>query len=240
MSMQRSIEGLRATGDYDLAERQADIQAEFQRRHSDISDFSLKGRLPQEVGAQKLEAILSPLSAETQKLIERMKEDGYAIYETVGNSPAQTQADGMRFLYLNPALERVSATPSLLAFKPKPSEFFIRGSQNIPHEDQLKLLEDKKARVEKKYSDTGVILREGTLSEWIELSWKHFQATDRKVRLFGKDYGYSYTWTSTYMGAHRASFGRWYEADGADAYLWDPAYVGPSQGLASLVEILRK
>lgn len=240
--MQRSIEGLRRLGDSDLAEQQAAIQAAFQKRHPDIGDISLSGKLPQVAGVQNREAILSPLSAETQKLIERMRNDGYAVYETTGRTPASLKSDGMRYWFLNDKLADIVASPALLAFKKAPSEFFLPGSHNIFHDEQVKLLPEEQAKIDKKYSGAGLIVREGKLPEWTELALKHFKATG--VRIFGRDYGYNYTWTDTYesgkQGASRADFGGWHGTVGAFAGLWLPGDVDPSLGLASLVEIPRK
>lgn len=188
------------------------------------------------------EAILSPLSAETQKLIEHMRSDGYAVYETTGLTPASLQADGMRYGFLNEKLADITAPSALLAFKKSPSELFLPGSQNILHDEQVKLLPQEQVKIDKKYSGAGLIVREGKLPEWTEVALQHFKATG--VRIFGRDYGHNYTWTDTYesekQGAYRAHFGDWRESDGADARLWRPGAVGPSLGLASLVKIPRK
>lgn len=190
------------------------------------------------------EITLPPLSAETQKLVEHMTRDGYAVYDTLGKSPAVVRAEGMKFWFLDPKLEDVTVAPALVAFKTNPSELFLKGSQNISHEEQVKLLEEEKARVAKLYPDAGLVVREGKLPEWIELSWRHFKETPQHVRLFGKDFGYNYTWTDTYEsdqpGAYRADFGNWRWMFGADANLWHPDGVHPHVGLASLVEIPRK
>lgn len=240
--MHRSIEGLRGLGDHDLAEKQASIKAELQRRHPGIDDISLKGRLPQAAGVQTREAILSPLSAETQKLIEHMRSDGYAMYETTGRTPASLKSDGMRYWFLNDKLVDITAPPALLAFKKAPSEFFLPGSHNIVHDEQVKLLPQEQKKIGKKYPGAGLIVREGKLPEWTEVALQHFKATG--VRIFGRDYGYNYTWTDTYesekQGANRAGFGDWLGTGGAAAHLWYPGDVYPYLRLVSLVEIPRK
>lgn len=240
MTMERSIKG----GDHDFAKRAGRHTSRVKKRHPEIGDFSLKGRLPQTVGVQNKETILSPLSAETQKLIEQMRSSGYAVYETTGRTPASLKSDGMLYWSLNDKLADTAAPSALLAFKKAPSEFFLPRSQNIVHDEQIKLLPQEQAKVDKKYPGAGLIVREGKLPEWAEISWMHFQATDRKVRLFGRDYGYNSTWADTYenekQGADRARFGGWPEADGVRAFLWDPDGVSPDLGLASLVEIPRK
>lgn len=240
--MNRSIEGFKGLDDHVLAKKQADIQAEFQKRHPGMDAISLRGRLPQAVGVQNRETILSPLSAETQKLIEHMRNDGYAVYETTGRTPASLKSDGMHYWFLNPNLADITAPPALLAFKKAPSELFLPGSHNIVHDEQVNLLTEEQEEVDEKYSGAGLIVREGKLSEWTELALQHFKATG--VRIFGRDYGYNYTWTDTYeskeRGACRAFFGDWDGRAGADANLWNPGHVGPHFGLASLVEIPRK
>ena len=211
--MKRSIEGFRGLGDHDLADKQAGgIQAEFQ------------------------------ISAETQKLIERMRDDGYAVYETTGRTPASLRSDGMRYFFLNDKLADVTAPPALLAFKKAPSNFFLPGSQNIVHNEQVKLLPEEQRKVDKKYPNAGLVIKEGNFPEWTEIALKHFKATG--VRILGCDYRYNFTWTDTYEnekpGAPRAYFGDWYETSGADVDLWSPDCVHPRLGLASLVEIPRK
>lgn len=242
MTMKRSKEALTGLGDHDLASQLADIQTEFQKRHPGMSDISLRGRLPHEVGLRNQEAILSPLSAETQELVERMERDGYAVYRTTGRTPASLKSDGMRYCYLNPKLADITAPPALLAFKKAPSEFFLPGSQNIVRAEQVKLLPEEQGRVDKKYPGAGLVVIEGKLPEWTEIALKHFKATG--VRIFGCDYGYKFTWTDTYEsekpGADRAGFGSWDGTLGADADLWDPDDVDPDLWLASLVKISLK
>lgn len=191
---------------------------------------------------QYVDVVRQPLSPETQKLVEHMRSDGYAVYETTGRTPASLKSDGMRYWFLNDKLANITAPPALLAFKKAPSEFFLPGSFNIVHDEQVKLLPEEQAKVDKKYPGADLKVREGKLSEWTELALKHLKATE--VRIFGRDYGYDYTWTDTYKneksGAGRANFGDWSGTDGASAGLWNPAYVSPDLGLASLVEIPRK
>jgi len=242
MAMNRSIEGFRELGDHDLAKKQAAIQAEFQRRHPGMDDISLKGKISRAVGVQNQETIRFPLSPETQKLVEHMRRDGYAVYETIGRTPASLKLDGMRYWFLNDKLADITAPPALLAFRKDPSEFFLPGSRNIAHDEQVKLLSEEQRKVDKKYPSAGLVVREGKLPEWTEVALKHLKATG--VRIFGRDYGYNYTWTDTYEnekpGAGRARFGYWRETLGAVVHLWNPDFVNPVLGLASLVEISRK
>lgn len=188
------------------------------------------------------EVITSPLSAETQKLVESLRNDGYAMYETTGRTPASLKSDGMSYWLLNDKLTDVTAPPALLAFKTAPSEFFLPGSFDIHHDEQVKLLPERQAEIDKNYRGAGLIVREGELPEWTELALKHFKATG--VRILGRDYGYKYTWTKTYeskgSASRRAAFGSWDEKNGAGASLWDPDNVVPDLGLAYLLEISRK
>ena len=188
------------------------------------------------------ETILSSLSPETQRLVEHMRRDGYAVYETTGRSPASLKSDGMRYWLLNDKLTDITAPPALLAFKKAPSELFLPGSLNIPHDEQVKLLPEEQVEVDKKYRGACLVVKEGKLPEWTEVAFEHFKTTG--VRIFGPDYGHNYAWTDTYEnekpGASRALFGHWNEAHGAFARLCDPHDVTPSLGLASLVEIPRK
>lgn len=235
--MQRSIEGLKGLGDYDLASRLGEIHGELQKRHPSIQDFSLTGRLPAS------EVVLSPLPPETQRLVEQMKKDGYAVYDTAGKTPVSLKSEGMRYWYLNPKLENVTAAPALLAFKSNPSEFFLAGSLGIPFEEQLKLQKKEKARVKKAYPDTDVISRPSKISELTELALRHFKETG--VRILGKDYGFSFTWADTYednnRGSYRAYAGRWSGAGGLVVVrLSRSEGVDAGLGLVSLVEIPRK
>ena len=188
------------------------------------------------------EAISSPLSAETQKIVEHMQNDGYAVYETIGRTPASLRSDGMRYWYLNKRLADVTTPPALLAFKKYTFEFFLAGSQNIAHREQVKLLPEEQRKVDEKYPGAGLVVREGKLPEWTEIALKHLKETG--VRILGRDYGYRLTWTDTYEneepGALRAQFGNWTGAGGADVDLWGPDGVFLVLGLASLVEIPRK
>ncbi len=183
----------------------------------------------------------TPLSKETQKLVEHLRKDGYVAYGTLGASPHMLRSEGMPFSYVDPKLEDLSFSSSLVAFKPEPASLFLPGSKNHPYEKQQEILEEEKVRVEKKYPGAGLIVREGV--EWPELSWQHFNATDRRVRLFGADYGFAYTWMPKYesnkQSASRAIAGRWFDQDGFHVYFRHPGYVDPHLRLASLVEIPR-
>lgn len=192
----------------------------------------------------RIDVLRQPLSVETQRFVERLRRNGYAVYDLAGKTPATLRTERMKFWYVNPALENVSASPSLVAFKPKPSEFFLKGSQNIHYEEQLDLLEEEKAKVERAYPDVGLVVRVGKPSEWSEAAYEHFKATNRKVGIFGKDYGYNYTWADAYesdeAGASRAIAGYWGETHGLGVGFHHPDGVDSSLGLASLVEIPRK
>lgn len=233
------LEGeLRRTGDPEDVNLADHIAARLSARGEDVE-------LPQgaQVASQaNLEIILPPLSPETRKLIEQMRGDGYAIYETFGKSPAAFRPEGMRYWFLNHKLAERTAAPALLAFKKDPSESFLPGSQNISHGEQVKLIPEEQARVAKQYPGTELVVREGKVSEWTELAWKNFQET--KVRIFGKDFGFNWTWTDDYESdepvADRASVGYWDGRVGLHVLLRHPDRVAPDLGLASLVEIPRK
>lgn len=199
-------------------------------------------RFEKPVQSTKMEWARSSLSKETQKLIERMEKDGYAVYQASGKTPGSLKEEGMRYSFLNPQLDNLSAEPAILAFKKDPSQFYLRGSQNIPFEDQVKLLSEEQERVDKEYKSAGLVVRVGHFPEWPELALMHFKKTG--VRIHGKDYGYNWTWTDTYesdqQGARRAVAGCWDGADGFVGYFWGPGDVDPRLGLAPLVVILRK
>ncbi len=184
------------------------------------------------------------MSAETQRLVEQLKQEGYAIYDLVGKTPVTLRTEGMSFRYINPGLENASTLPSLVAFRPNPSEFFLKGSQGIPYEAQLNLLKKEQERVEKQYPGASLVARVGKPSEWAEVAYEHFKATDGRVRIFGRDYVYISTWTDAYEsdepGADRAAVGNWHETDGLHVNFALPDGVHPRLGLASLVEIPRK
>ena len=236
MTMERWIQGQQAKGNTRAVEDGRRILAE----HGDIPLTFVTAPVENQTAGP--EVILSPLSPETERLVEQMRRDGYAVYETVGKTPEGVKREGMKFWDLDPRLIGLSAAPALLAFKKDPSVFFLPGTMNIPHDKQVELISAEQVRVDSAYSGVGLVVREGKLPEWIELAWKHFKTT--RVRPFGKDYGYNFTWTDTYEnnepGADRAVFGYWVEAVGADALLWKSGNVNPNLRLALLVEIPRK
>ncbi len=211
-------------------------------RRQDLLPERFSTQKPQVAKVAKAEAVRIPLSAETQRLVERLRRDGLAVYQTEGKTPIQLTSEGMKYWFLNPALEDRVSEPALLAFRPNPQDFFLKGSQNIPWDTQVELLDEEIQRFERQYPDSGMVMRVGHLPEWTELSWKHFQAT--KVRPFGRDFGFNHTWTDTYEnerpGARRADVGRWDGAHGLSADLWGPDDVLPDLGLAPLVEIPQK
>ncbi|MEK7502295.1 MAG: hypothetical protein AAB609_02110 [Patescibacteria group bacterium] len=184
----------------------------------------------------------APLSSETQRLVEHLGRDGYAVYKTSGKTPASLREEGMKYWYLNPGLANLTAEPALLAFKKDPSEFYLRGSYHIPYEDQIRLIPEEQRKVDKKYPDAGLIVRVGHFPEWPELALKHFKAAG--VRIHGKDFGYNYTWTDTYgnnkQGAYRALAGCWDGANGFNGNFWGSGSVSPRLRLAHLVVIPRK
>src|SRR3989344_1691570 len=112
MTMFRSKEALTELGAYDLAERQADILTEFQRRYPGMKDISLTEELPQ-LQTARPEIALAPLSPETRKLVEHMKDNGYAVYDTTGRTPASLKQEGMRYLVLSSELAERTASSAL-------------------------------------------------------------------------------------------------------------------------------
>jgi hypothetical protein len=189
---------------------------------------------------QHQEAALSPLSKETQQLIEQLKKKGKVVYDLSGKTPVALRGEGMKFSYVNPALENESSSPSLIAFDPNPDRFFLKGSQKLPHSQQLELLDRDKTVVEKEFPGAGLIVREGYAPEWVEAAFEHVKATGQK--LFGPDHNHNWTWTNTYMndqlGAYRAHVGDWRD-DGLDVHFAYPDGVYPRLGLAPVVEIPR-
>jgi len=233
-------------------ERLAEL-ADFNGMHEYANDLREAARKNRERGglekfpknptiSPQIEVARTPLSKETQRLVEHLGRDGYAIYETSGKTPRSLRVEGMKYWYLNPALEDLTVEPEILAFKKDPSELYLRGSDNIPFEDQVKLIPEEQHKVDKEYPDAGLVVRVGHFSEWPELSLKHFKKTG--VRIHGKDFGFNYTWTDTYesenRGAVRAVAGLWIEAGGFRGGFWGPGDVGPGLGLAPLVVIPRK
>ena len=240
MVFQRGKEALSSYPD--LVEKLADLQAEFKVR-SGLSDVPLRGKLPQESDS-KLEAITIPLSPETQRLVEQMRTDGYAVYDTTGRTPASLKSDGMRYWVLNDKLAERTAPQKLVAFKKAPSEFFLPGSEDMLHDEQVMLIPNAQAQLDSEYPGKGLLAREGKISEWTEVALKHFKETSktgRGVRILGSDYGYKWTWADDYesdeRGADRAIFGDWYDASGAFVELWSPDLVVSDLRLALLVEI---
>src|SRR3989344_2689150 len=86
--------------------------------------------------------------------------DGYAVYETLGKTPAGVRGEGMKFCFLDSNLEDFSEPPALLAFKKKPSEFFLRGSHSILHDEQVKLIPEEQHKVDKKYPGDGLVVED--------------------------------------------------------------------------------
>jgi len=185
--------------------------------------------------------VKAPLSKETQQFVEKLKKDGFSVYDLLGKSPAALRGEGMKFWYVNPVLESISSNPSLIAFKPNPDEFFLKGSFNMPHEKQLEILDNYDQAIQNKYPGAGLVVREAEASEWAETALSHFKTTNK--RLFGREYDLRWTWTNTYEneqpGANRADVGRWGDVDGLDMGLDHPDDVYPNLGLAPVVEIPR-
>ncbi len=77
MTLERWIEGQR------LRDNQAAV-AKGQGLLREFGDVPLTIKL--EV-ARKPEIVLPSLSPETQRLVERMQNDGYAVYDTAGKTP---------------------------------------------------------------------------------------------------------------------------------------------------------
>lgn len=187
------------------------------------------------------EPVRVPLSKETQNLIEKLKGDRVVVYETDGLPPRTLRERGMSIVSGCPELEDISTTPALIAFKPDPSGLFLPLSINLSYKKQLEILEERKAQVEKQYPGSGLKVREAV--EWPELIWKHFQATNGKVRLFGQNYNYACTWMPVYdedaPGAYRAIVGRWIDRLGLLIDFFHPDEAVRGLGLATVLEIPR-
>jgi hypothetical protein len=195
----------------------------------------------QAVSKPRIEIARQPLSAETQRLIEHLGRNGYAIHNLAGKTLTTLENEGMPFWKKSHDLDHVSAPPGLVAFKQNPSDFFLRGSLNTPYEKQLDLLEEEKTKVEREYPDAGLIVRVGKPSEWAEAAFEHFKGTN--VRIFGTDYGLTPTWADAYHSRYnsRAYVGFWNAATyrGLEIDFQSSDYAGSLMGLAPLVEIPR-
>ena len=238
--MSRSAEQLAELADFNGMHEYANDLREAARKNKERGGLEEFPKNP--TISSQIEVVRTSLSKETQRLVEHLGRDGYAVYETSGKTPGSLREEGMKYWYLNPALEDLTAEPALLAFKKDPSEFYLQGSDNIPFEDQVKLIPEEQHKVDRKYPDAGLLVRVGHFPEWPEIALAHFKETG--VRIHGKDFGFNYIWTDTYesenRGASRAIAGPWDETDGFNGHFWFPRVVSPDLRLAPLVVIPRK
>jgi len=178
---------------------------------------------------------VTDVSAETEGLPEYLRDNGYFVLSLTGKTPVALRIEGMRFSYLGPALEHVSASPSLVAFKPYP---FLKESFNASNEKQLRLLAAVQKETEEEFPGAGLIVRTWRLSELLEVGKKFFEATG--IRILGIEHGHPSTWVDYQAGGKRASVGPWLINNGLDVRFRTADDIDWNLGLAVVTEIPRK
>lgn len=141
--------------------------------------------------------------AETEGLPEYLRDHQYFVLSLTGKTPAALRTEDMQFPYLGSALEYVSASPSLVAFKPYP---FLKGGFNVCYERQLRLLADEQRRTDEEFPGAGLIIRAWKLFELLEVA-QRLEATD--VPILGIEHGHPSTWVDCKLSDKRAFVGPW-------------------------------
>lgn len=140
-------------------------------------------------------------------------------------------ADGYEIDGKNRLLD-VPSRPMEVAIYPDPEKFFVPGSFDKSKADQENLLVEDMHRLRRRLGLEGIggILPEA--SEATEIAFRYFDATGRKVRLLGKNYGFRWVRTNTpttESGSSFADVGSWSAVDGIDVDDW-----GAGSGISSL------
>lgn len=170
---------LRGQGKGDLA----DAVKELHRLNG--SDIPLPG---------KEGANISRFSAEQRKGLERK---GYLVYNLTGQTIATLRNAGHPFWstwHQGEAIEQVRSMLTEVAVNPK--SLFLQDSNRKTLDEQLAMVENFGRKLSGEVKGVAAIL--GTAPDYAELAFAHLD--QKGQRLFGKDFDYDYTRTTTPTG----------------------------------------
>jgi hypothetical protein len=214
----RPEKNLRGQGKGDLADA---VKALHKLNGSDIP-------LPGKEGVN-----ISRFSAEQRKGLERK---GYLVYSLTGQTIATLRDAGHPFWstwHQGEAIEQVRSLLTEVAVHPK--NLFLSDSNRKTFDEQLAMVEKLGKKMAGEVKGVTAIL--GTVPDYAELAFSHLSATGK--RLFGKEYDYDYTRTTTptggslmpVVGRFTADFGLYVSnwlRDARDDDIWAAPLVVPS------------
>lgn len=134
---------------------------------------------------------ISRFSAEQRKGLERK---GYLVYSLTGQTIATLRDAGNPFWstwHKGEAIEQVRSLLTEVAVNPK--NLFLSDSNRKTLDEQLEMVEKFGRKMAGEVKGVTAIL--GSAPDYIELAFSHLAATGK--RLFGSDYNYDYTRTTT-------------------------------------------
>lgn len=150
---------------------------------------------------------------------EALKKEGYLIYVLTGQSIKTLRDSGRRFWSTwnkqFPDLEALGSMQSEVAIDP--DRLFLPGSNNKTLKQQEDMVEEFSQELGKKVPGVKAII--GQVPDYVELAFRHLDAT--KNYLFGTKYNYDYTRTKTPTGgSHVAEVGSFSADYGLDVDYW--------------------
>lgn len=170
------------------------------------------------------EQLLSPVRFSNEE-IDVLINDGAVIYLPQGETIRGQREEWRPFWYVTDGYEidgrnRLLDFPSRsieIAIYPDPKNFFVPGSFDKSKTEQEAFLAEDLHLLQRRLGLEGIrgILPEA--SEVTEVAFRHFDATWRKVRLLGKNYGFRNIRTDTptnLVGSDFAIVGYWRDVDG--------------------------
>lgn len=129
-----------------------------------------------------------------------LKREGLVVYPLVGLSIQDQKNAGQQFWYIIDAGEKfltMSSRATEVAFNPDPKKFYLPGSNNKTLDQQIAMIQEYSDDLQKRLKLQSAEAIMGEAPDYVELIFTHFDATNKRERLFGQKYGFNYARTKT-------------------------------------------
>lgn len=187
----------------------------------------------------KLQERVSEVTHFSREQRKKLERKGYIVYSLTGQTIASLRDTGHQFWstwHIGEPIEQYKSMLTEVAIKPK--NLFLPNSTSKTLDEQIATVEHFGKKIGDEVKSVTAIL--GSVPDYAELAFLHLAITGK--RLFGSDYGYDYTRTTTptdgpfvaVVGAFNADYGlRIYDRDGDSRfdYIWASPLVVPTTAI---------
>lgn len=238
MTLFRGKEGLSAFGDHDLAQSQAGILEEFQKRHPDMRDIPLTGSIPLDQAAdikpsRPLQSVNLEIPTVSEKIYNKTREalakEGFthvvAIEPISTGQLATDEATRDRFGFVNSSENMRSVIPPQMEVAIDPKNVKIKNSNSKSTDAQIEMTRDEEAKLKGKLPEDVRDLVSMPMHDPSTLSQADFDYQDKTRKPLYPDF-FVRTDTETVSGSvasvgrdgpsRRLDVGGWGRGDGDD------------------------